>query len=190
MYQATKLFTAAAALAATSLLSACDGSVRREGPSAELLEVIRADTQGNRRWVLNQDSLSVYDHVSRRRLRRLELPDWMLAGPLHACAPDMVLDSSGAAIVSSNVVPVVWRIDPQRFEITRIALTLNADSDKDIGFTALSFAADGTLIAAGTTVGSMWRIDLGSATATKLASYPPATGICDPAALLSVAARN
>lgn len=190
MDQTSKLLFAAAALAATILLSGCDGSVRRTGPTVELLEVVRADTKGNRRWVLNQDSLSAYDNVSRRRLRRIELPDWTLAGALHACAPDMVLDSTGAAIVSSNVAPVVWRIDPQRFEVTRIALTLSADSDKDIGFTALSFAGDGTLIAAGSTVGSMWRIDLRGAKATKVASYPPASGICDPAILLSVAARN
>lgn len=190
MYQASKLLYAAAALAATMLVSGCDGSVRRDGPTAELLEVVRADTKGNRRWVLNADSLSVYDNVSRRRLRRIELPGWILAGPLHACAPDMVLDSTGAAIVSSNVVPVVWRIDPQRFEVTRIALKLSADSDKDIGFTALSFAGDGTLVAAGATVGAVWRIDLQSAQATKVASYPPATGICDPATLLSVATRN
>lgn len=190
MTQALRLFITAAALATSSLLSGCDGSVRREGPATELLEVVRADTQGNRRWVLNQDSLNVYDNVSRRRLRRIELPDWTLAGPLYACAPDMVLDSTGAAIVSSNVAPVVWRIDPQRFEVTRIELTLSTDSDKDIGFTALSFAGDGTLIAAGTTVGSMWRIDLRSARATKVAAYPPAAGICDPATRLSVAARN
>lgn len=178
------------ALAGLVALCACDGSVRREGPQVDLLEVVRVDTQANRRWVLNEEALAVYDHVNRRRLRRVTLPDWPLAGPQHACAPDMVLDASGAAIVSSNVVPVLWRVDPQRFEVTRIEIALDSDQDKDIGFTGMSLVGDGMLIAAGTTVGSLWRIDLRSARASKVASYPAAAGICDPAMLLNVASRS
>lgn len=164
------------ALAGLAALGSCDGSVRREGPKPELLEIVRIDTGGNRRWVLTQDALAVYDNVNRRRLRRIELPDWPLADPMHACAPDMVLDSSGALIVSSNVVPVLWRVDPRRFQVTRIPLALEADADKDVGFTALSFAADGALMAQGATFASLWRIDLAGARATKVASSPAASG--------------
>lgn len=72
--------------------------------------------------------------------------------------------------MSSNVLPVLWRVDPQRFQVTRIALELDADIDKDVGFTALSFASDDVLIAAGATYASLWRLDLRSATASKLAN--------------------
>ena len=153
-----------ASIAVLALLSACDGSVRREGPPQAEFQLVRVDSTHNRRWVLEMDALTVYDDLNRRRLRRLVLPDWALAGPRDACAPDMVLDRNGAAYVSSNVLPILWRIDPARFEITRIAL--DANTDKDIGFTGLKFAGEGVLVANGTTVASQWRIDLRSARAT------------------------
>lgn len=153
-------------------LCGCDGSVRREGPQVELLRVERVDAQGNRRWVLNQEGLSVYDQTNGRRLRRITLPDWTLAGPSDACAPDLVLDASGAAIVSSNVVPVLWRIDPQRFDVRLISLTLQDDADKDVGFTRLFAVGDGTLLANGATFDSLWRIDLTARTAARVGSAP------------------
>lgn len=168
-----KSFTSAAALAAPLLLSGCDGSVRRDGPQEEILQVVRVDAKANRRWVLNHEALTVYDNVNRRRLRRIALPDWTLAGPPHACPPDLVLDASGAVYVSSNVVPVLWRVEPQGFQVTRIALQLNHDADKDVGFTRLFVIGDGTLLAAGATFESLWRLDLPSATASKLSVPRP-----------------
>jgi hypothetical protein len=131
---------------------------------------------GNRIWVLEQQGLAVYDRTNRRLLRRVALPDWVVAGPGDACAPDLVLEPSGAAIVSSNVVPILWRVDPQRLEARPIFLKLDADTDKDVGFTNLAFAADGSLNAAGATVASSWRIDVSAGTASKLLS--PAAGPC------------
>ena len=172
------------------LLSACDGSVRREGPpAAAWLHVARADPERNRLWVLEPESLTLYDNLNGRRLRRLALPDPFFVGDEHACPPDIAFDASGTVFVSSNVLPVLWRVDPQRFEVTRIEIALGADGDKDVGFTGLSFAADGVLIAAGTTFRSRWHIDLPSATASKVASYPAFAGACDPAILLRTAAK-
>lgn len=175
-----RLFTSSAAIAVL-LASGCDGSVRREGRPQAQFEVVRTDAARNRLWVLDQDSLTVYDGTNRRRLRRLILPDWVLAGPRDSCPPGLVLDSSGAAFVSSNVLPVLWRVGPQKFQLTRIDLALDADNDKEVGFTGLSFAGDGTLLAAGATFGSRWRIDLRAATASKLASYPSSAAVCDAA---------
>jgi hypothetical protein len=185
MSQRSKLF-----LCLLVLLSACDGSVRREGPPAVNLQVVRADAERNRLWVLEPESLTLYDNLNGRRLRRLALPDPFFAGDEHACPPDVAFDASGTVFVSSNVLPVLWRVDPQRFEVTRIELALGTDADKDIGFTGLSFAGDGVLIAAGSTFSSLWRIDLRSATANKVASYPGSAGACDPATLLSTAAKH
>ena len=167
MYRSPKLL-----LPFLLLLSACDGSVRREGPPPIEFQLVRVDGTHNRRWVLEKDSLAVYDDLNRRRLRRVVLPDWVLAGPDDSPAPDMVLDRGGAAYVSSNVLPVLWRVDPRRFEITRIDLVLDAHADKEIGFTALKFAGDGVLLASGTTVASEWLIDLRSRRARLLAPGP------------------
>jgi hypothetical protein len=171
-------------LAAAMFLTACDGSVRREGVAQGKLEIVRADAQRNRLWVLDSEALTLYDNLNGRRLRRLALPEPFLVGDEHACPPDIALDAAGTVFVSSNVLPVLWRIDPQRFEITRIELALNADTDKDFGFTGLSFAGDDILIAAASTFASLWRIDIRTARATKIASYPASTRACDPAALL------
>jgi hypothetical protein len=189
MSKQSKLFTIAAALAATQLLSACDGSVRREGRIEQPLQIVRADAERNRLWVLEPEALTLYDNTNGRRLRRIVLPDVVLAGEGHACPPGVVLDRAGTVFVSSNVVPVVWRIDPQGFDVTRIPLALSADTDKDVGFTGLSLTGDGALIAAGATFGSLWRIDLAAASATKVASYPASADACDPAMLLSSAER-
>jgi len=179
-----RVLTAAMLAASTFILGACDGSVRREGVAQGKLEIVRADAQRNRLWVLDREALTLYDNLNGRRLRRLALPEPFLVGDEYACPPDIALDAAGTVFVSSNVLPVLWRIDPQGFEITRIELALNADTDKDFGFTGLSFAGDDILIAAGSTFASLWRIDIRTASATKIASYPAATRACDPAALL------
>jgi hypothetical protein len=187
MLQRIKLFTPIAALALVMSLSACDGSVRREGPPAVDLQVVRVDAARNRLWVLDPTGLTLYDNLNGRRLRHIVLPELFLAGAEHICPPDVAFDAAGTVFVSSDVLPVLWRVDPQRFEVTRIELSLDADADKDVGFTGLSFAGDGIAIAAGATFASLWRIDLHAARASKVASYPGSSRACDPGALLRTA---
>lgn len=174
----------AVAVMAALMLCACDSSLRREGRAEATLQVVRTDLARNRLWVLEREALTLYNNTNGRRLRRMILPEWVLLGARYSCPPDLALDASGAAFVSSNVLPVLWRVDPQRFEITRIELALDADADKDVGFTGLSIAGDGTLLAAGTTFGSLWHLDTSTASARKIASYPALASACDPAALL------
>jgi hypothetical protein len=58
------------------------------------------------------------------------------------------------------VVPTGWRIDPRSAEVTRHELALDADADKDVGFTGLTYAPDqGVFFAVSATYGSLWRID-------------------------------
>ena len=145
---------------------------------------MRVDAERNRLWVLDPESLTLYDNLNGRRLRRLALTEAFLVGDDHACPPDLAVDAAGTVFVSSNVLPVLWKVDPQRFEVTRIELATNADTDKDFGFSGLSFAGDDVLIAASSTFASLWRIDFRRASATKIASYPATTRACDPAMLL------
>jgi hypothetical protein len=174
----------AVAMMAAVTLGACDSSLQREGPAEATLRVERTDAARNRLWVLEREALTLYDNTTGRRLRRMVLPEWVLLGARYSCPPDLALDPSGAVFVSSNVLPVLWRIGPQRFDIARIELALHTDADKDVGFTGLSFAGDGTLLAAGTTFGSLWHLDPRTASARKIASYPAFPSACDPAALL------
>ncbi len=171
-------------LVIAAMLWACDGSVRREGPAVKDFQVTRADAARSRLWVLDARGLALHDSVNGRRLRHVELPGLFLAGSDNLCPPDIAFDATGTVFVSSDVLPVIWRVDPERFEVTRIELALDADRDKDIGFTGLSFASDGIVIAAGATVPSLWRIDLNRASASKIASYPASARACEPGALL------
>ena len=174
----------AVAVIAAAMLSACNNSLQRERPMAAKLEVVRADPARNRLWVLDLEMISVYDNTNGRRLRRIVLPEWMVLPKKYSCLPDLALDSSGTAFVSSNVLPVLWRIDPHGYEVARIELVLDTDNDKDVGFTGLSFAGDGTLLAAGAMAAALWQIDTSAASARKIASYPSVASGCDPATLV------
>ena len=174
----------AVAVIAAAILSACNDSAQRERPTAAKLEVVRVDPARNRLWVLDLEGISVYDNTNGRRLRRIVLPEWIVLSKHYSCLPDLALDSSGTAFVSSNALPVLWRIDPQRYEVTRIELALDTDNDKDVGFTGLSFTGDGTLLAAGAMAAALWQIDPSAASARKIASYPSIASGCDPATLV------
>ena len=174
----------AVAVIAAAILSACNDSAQRERPTAAKLEVVRVDPARNRLWVLDLEVISVYDNTNGRRLRRIVLPEWIVLPQRYSCLPDLALDSAGTAFVSSNVLPVLWRIDPQRYEVTRIELALDTDNDKDVGFTGLSFTGDGTLLAAGAMAAALWQIDPSAASARKIASYPSVASGCDPAMLV------
>jgi hypothetical protein len=182
---ASKFLQTISVVLAAAMLPACDGSLRREGPPAGArLQILRADVERNRLWVLEREAISLHDNTSGRRLRRIVLPDWIFVGKQYSCPPGLALDADGAAFVTSNVLPALWRIDPKQFEVTRLELALDSDADKDVGFSGLAFAEDGTLLAAGAGAGSLWRIDTGAASARKIASYPSLRDACDPATLL------
>lgn len=170
----------AVALAA-AMLAACDSD-------PQVLR-IRVDAERNRLWLLDHHGVSLYHNRSGKLLQRMVLPGWTFAGKQFACPPDLAPDPSGAVFVTSNVLPVLWRIDPEQFEVTLLDVALDADQGKDVGFTSLAFAADGTLVAASAIHGTHWRIDVRALTAEKLASSAPVRGACEPGALLQMASE-
>ena len=169
---------------AAAMLAACDGDPlgARASPQEDKEQVlrIREDPERNRLWLLDHDAVSLYDNRSGKLLQRIVLPGWTYVGKEFGCPPDLALDPSGAAFVTSNVLPVLWRIDPVQLEVTVLDIALDADQDKDVGFTGLAFAADGIFIAANAIHGTLWQIDLRASSAQKLASYTPARGACEP----------
>lgn len=126
---------------------------------------VRRDEPRARTWVLRADAL--YLRETGARERRFVLPGWVYAAPPQASEPDLLVEPGGSVIVSSNVVPSLWRVDPQASRIEEMKLALDPATDRDVGFTALRAAEHGTITANATTDRSRWKIDLSSRRATK-----------------------
>ncbi len=175
----TRLTLAALCVA---LLGACEGALDGNGKRSALDELpdgrlealrVRADVARNRLWVLRGDGVDVYEITTRRRIGRIG----MFVGEPSDCAPDLAIDPSGAAIVSSSVRTVLWRLDPERLEARRQTLARDADRQKIVGFTGLAFV-DGVLFGVDAVRGSLWKIDLAAGKAEKLALSSPVRGAC------------
>ena len=138
---------------------------------------VETDPRRGRVWVLGLDSLRVYDAATKKPIREVELPSWYLADA--ACMPDLVLDSSGSALVSSNVVPQLWRVDAETFETAVIDITLRSREQWDVGFGALRFTSTGGLEAVTSNANSMWSIDLAKGRADLIEIYPRPSNACN-----------
>jgi hypothetical protein len=136
------------------------------------------DAARNQLWVLDGAGIDVFDVSERLHKRRVAIPDWIRVEEPYSCAPELALEPSGVALVSSNVVPALWRIDPETFAVRRHDLALDADADKDVGFTGLAFAEQGILLAVSGIQGSLWRVDLWSNKAEKVELSRPVHGAC------------
>ena len=105
--------------------------------SSALAEPLRTvqDPIRKRVWVLEADAVYLQEGG---RKQRFELPGWVHAQDSYVCTPDLAVDAQGAVVVTSNVVPVVWRIEPATAQVTRHELALDADVDKAVGFTSIT----------------------------------------------------
>jgi len=137
---------------------------------------VRMDAARNRLWVLTLDHIYVYDVDGKRLVRRVTLPGWSVAR--FVCSPDMVLDRSGSAFISSNVQSRLWKIAAEDFAVTHHEITLRARENWDTGFGALAFAADGSLFALTAHSGSVWRIDATGSSATEVELSKPVSNAC------------
>ena len=153
------------AIAATLLLAST-------ALSAEPLRTVH-DASRNRTWLLQPDGVYLNG-------KRFELPGWIHAGEPYACGPSLALDAEGRAVVSSDVVPVLWRIDPLKSQVTTHPLVLDADADKDVGFSSLTYAAEqGVFFAVSSVYGSLWRIDPLLRRAQKIPLSAPVAKACE-----------
>ena len=137
------------------------------------------DPKRNQTWVLKHDGVYLHDAGTQALKARVELPGWIYARPEYACAPDVALDAQGAAVISSNAVPTLWRIDPVTHAVSVHQPVLDADSDRDFGFSGLVYASDqGAFFATAPSHGSLWRIDPLLRRAQKIPLSAPVTGAC------------
>lgn len=137
----------------------------------------RTDAARNRLWALGVDDVRVYDAAKKQLIRKIVLPNWSVARFI--CDPDMVLDSSGSAVISSNVQARLWRIDADSFEVKEHEISLHGREQWDTGFGALAFAADGTLFAVTSSAGSLWSIDVGKRSARMLEPETTYLNVCE-----------
>ena len=128
-------------------------------------------------WVLNADG--VYLQQVRKPRVAVTLPGWQWAHEPYACPPAIAIGPRGEALVTSNVLPVLWKIDPQTLAVTVHHLQLDADTDKDVGFSGLVYSApDNAYFAVSELHGTLWRIDPLLRRAQKIALSKPVRGAC------------
>jgi len=145
----------------------------RYGPS-----VHRDDVARDRSWILNARGLFVF-HAATGKLQEVPLPSWQWVDTRYACPPDLALGPDGAAVVTSNVVPVLWRVDPDTLAVTVHEVSLDSDKDKDVGFYRLTYSArEGAFFAVSQVDGSQWRIDRALRKGRKIAGLQTARDGC------------
>ena len=129
------------------------------------------------RWVIEAGNLFL--EAPGKPRRAVEVPGWVWAGEPYACAPAIAIGPRGEAIVTSNVLPVLWKIDPDTLAVSVHRLELDADHDKDVGFSGLVYSErNGAYFAVSELQGSMWRIDPLLRRAQKVALSGPVRGAC------------
>ena len=137
----------------------------------------RAQPERARVWAINQDGLFLEE--LRKPRRAITLAGWHWANWPYACAPDIAIGPRGEAVVTSNVLAVLWKIDPDTLAVSVHRLELDADTDKDVGFSGLVYSErNGAYFAVDEHHGSLWRIDPLLRRAQKIATAEPVRGAC------------
>jgi hypothetical protein len=150
------------ALLGFSLLAGCNAAVQQpaavapdDGPEARYL----VDGARGRVWTLTREGLYVRDIASAQR-RYVELRDWISVAESHAAMPAMIFAPGGDLLVTSNILPVIWRVDPRTLAVHVHRLDLDRRQGNDFGFTSLTYSArDAAYMAMSETPAGRWRID-------------------------------
>lgn len=157
--------TAIALIFAAVALAGCE---RNEVPNVPSMLSHQVDAAQQRSWWLTRDGVELHSVVAPRRA--IALPGWIWADEPH-CSPTLALGPNGEVIVTSNVVPMLWRVDAETFAVTLHPVALAVDADKDVGFAALAYSAEQkAFLAYSDTQRSVWKIDAGLKSAVRLAN--------------------
>jgi hypothetical protein len=149
----------------------------------------QVDAARNRIWWISGDRVHLHDAATPKRIE-LTLPNWLWVGAPYSCAPDLTLGPKGEVVISSNIVPTLWRIDPETLAVSEHPLVLDADTDKDVGFTGITYSAGHAAFFAVSGVhGSLWRIDPLLRRAQKVTLSAPIRNACGLAAQSGIVRR-
>ena len=175
-------------LAPLLAVAGCDTPVPASSPSRHAAPVSqlnpsdmdrrRHDPARNRVWILSSEGMFLQDRNT-GKLVDVPLPSWQWVDALYGCPPDLAIGPNGEVVVSSNIVPVLWRIDPETLTVTLHELVLDADKEKDVGFTGLVYSAErGVYFAISEAHGSLWQIDPLLRQGRKIQRLQPAREAC------------
>ncbi len=118
------------------------------------------DAARGRLWTMTRDGVDLYDVKTGWKLAQIALPGWIWVGERYACPPALAIGPRGEAVITSNVVPTLWRVDAVTLVVSQHDLVLDEDKGRDIGFTGLVYSArQRTYYAVSAMHGSLWRID-------------------------------
>jgi hypothetical protein len=139
------------------------------GPEAGLGEArYQIDAARGRLWTLTREGVVVTDADGGHKTE-LRLPEWQWAAPPYGCPPDIALGPSGEVVITSNALAALWRIDPETLAVSVHPLALDADTDKDVGFSRLVYSPrQGAYLAVADHHGSLWKIDAQLTSAQKI----------------------
>lgn len=137
----------------------------------------RAQSERGRAWVI--DANGFFLEEARKPRRAITLPEWQWAAEPYACAPAIAIGPRSEVVVTSNVLPVLWKIDPHTLVVSVHRLELDADAEKDVGFSGLVYSErNGAYFAVSELHGSLWRIDPLLRRAQKIVLSEPLRGAC------------
>jgi hypothetical protein len=176
---ATLSFVAASliALAGCDARDASDRSPRASAATGEPNIRSQVDAANGRIWWLTRDGVFVHDAKTPQK-RFVPIPGWVSVDPAYACQAALALGPNGEALVTSNILPTVWKIDPETLAVSEYALVLDADQDKDMGFSGLVYSAEHAAYFAVSELGSLWRIDADLTRGEKVALSAPMAKPC------------
>ena len=139
----------------------------------------QVDRIRGRIWILTLDGVAVYEASTGEEVAQIPLPGWLWAGEKYACPPDLAIGPIGEAVISSNVVPRIWRIDPVTLVASEHELALDGDTGRDIGFTGLTYSArQGAFFAVSAFQGALWRVDSRLHRAQRIPLSAPLANAC------------
>lgn len=170
---------AAYSAALVASISLCDITAAQSYKSPATKVRSQIDAERGRVWIVSRRGVALYDAAAQGELRYVSLPDLIYAGEPQGCLPGIALSPAGETVISSDVMPVLWRIDPKTFAVTRHELQLDADNNKDVGFTEIRYSTErGEYVALSGIHGTVWRIDRELRYARKTARQLPRDGNC------------
>lgn len=138
----------------------------------------QVDQARNRVWLLTGEHMILYESAKPEKTI-IDLPGWHWVDRAYGCLPDLALGPDGEPIITSNILPTLWKIDPQTFEVTVHSLVLDADTDKDVGFSGIVYSPEhGAFFAVSYVYGSLWKIDRLLRRAQKIEVSVPVLGAC------------
>src|SRR6185369_6029607 len=109
-------------------LTACDGRVasdnspRASSAAGEPSIRSQVDAANGRIWWLTRQGVFVHDaKIPQKRL--VPIPGWVSVDVAYACPAALALGPNGEALVTSNILPTVWKIDRALTRAEKVALS-------------------------------------------------------------------